>query len=114
SHICMAFASLLWAQAFAGSGVGTAAAALADAAGADAAADAGATDAGATDPPLLGAVDAVLEVQAATNSTATIARAGSLRWVLIQCSSNRPGRGLPASGRRSCAPGLWHSIISEF
>ena len=81
----------------------------------DGAADAGAAEAGApADAAALGAEDDVPVLQAAITIIATIARAGSLRCVLIQSSSNRPGRGLPASGRRSYAPGLWHSIISEF
>ena len=99
SHICIAFASVLWAQSLAGSGVGAAAAALG---AADAAADAGADAAGAVvaaDPP--GAADDVLELQAPTSRMATIARAGTLRWVLIPSSSNRPGSGRPAADRRS-------------
>src|SRR3954465_12045739 len=53
SHICIAFASELWAHAFAGSGVGTAAAALG-------AADSLPAALGAVEapPPLLGATDA--------------------------------------------------------
>src|SRR4051794_28147248 len=104
SHICIAFASELWAQALAGSGVGAAAAALADAsvlgeaaslaeadapagaleadaAGADAAgADAAGAEAAdaAADPP----VDAAgpdVPLQAANSKIATNARAGNLR-----------------------------------
>src|SRR4029079_8070651 len=94
SHICIAFASELWAQALAGSGVGAAAAALG---AADASADAGADAAGAdaaADPP--GVVEGVLELQAPTSKTAMIARAGSLRWGRIRYSSNRPRRGRTA------------------
>jgi hypothetical protein len=89
SHICIALESVLWAQAFAGSGVGTAAA-LAEAAGATDAGttDAGATDAGATDAAVLGAVLEVVELQAVTTRTAMIARAGSVRCLLIRSSSN--------------------------
>src|SRR6188508_151108 len=110
SHICIAPGSWLWAQALAGSGVGATAAALgASDAAADAGADAAGTDA-AADPP--GAVDGVLELQAPTSRMAMIARVGSLRWVLIRTSSNRPGSGRPVSDRRSGTPGLWHSIMS--
>src|SRR3954462_12819907 len=88
SHICIAFASELWAHALAGSGVGAAAASL-GAAGvsADAGGDAAGADV-AADPP--GAAEGVLELQAPTSRTAMIARAGSLRWVPIRSSSNRP------------------------
>src|SRR5690349_716504 len=93
SHICMAFGSALWAQALAGSGVGTAAAALADAAGADAA---GADAAGGDDAPVPpdGALDDVVEEQAANSKIAMNARAGNLKRLLIPCSSssNPPGR----------------------
>src|SRR3954454_20048147 len=107
SHICIAFASELCAQALAGSGVGAAAAALADAsvlgeaasladaaalAGALAADAAGAEAAGAVaaeaaaDPP----VDAAgpdVPLHAANRKTPTNARAGNLRRLLIPCSS---------------------------
>jgi hypothetical protein len=86
----MAFASVLWAQALAGSGVGTAAAALADAdaAGAtDGAVEAGGA-ADAADAAALGALLAVDELHALTTRMAVIARAGSLSCALIQSSSN--------------------------
>src|SRR5215211_2480980 len=92
SHICIAFASLLWAQSFAGSGVGAAAASLGavdapDAAGAD-----GAT---ADDPADEGADDAP-GVHAVSTRTAVIARTGNLSGLVILGSSisRRPGRSL--------------------
>src|SRR4051794_17620774 len=119
SHICMAFASELCAQAFAGSGVGAAAAALADAsalgeaaslADADAVADSPAADAaaaeaagaeaadGAAGPP----VDAAgpdVPLHAANRRIPTNARAGNLRRLLIPCSSTLEPTGLPRSHR---------------
>src|SRR3954452_18218751 len=90
SHICMAPASELWAQALAGSGVGFAAAALgaSDPAALPAAlgADAAPPLVGAADAPpaALGAADEAPELQPTMTRMATIARAGSLRWVLIR------------------------------
>src|SRR5262245_57222139 len=99
SHICMAFGSELWAQALAGSGVGTAAAALADAAAEAAGAEAaGAVAAGgdaAPPPPAVGALDAVDDEQAANSKIAMNARAGNLRRLLIPCSSSVEPAGPP-------------------
>jgi len=83
----MAFGSALWAHALAGSGVGTAAAALADAPGAD---DAGAAADPAGDAPVppVGALDDVVELQAANSKIAMNARAGNLKRLLIPCSSS--------------------------
>src|SRR4051794_34914532 len=110
SHICIALASELCAQALAGSGVGFAAAAL------------GASDAlpaalGAADaPPLLGAADAppaalgapvdAPELQAAMTRMNTIARAGSLRWVLIR---SPPTVQSSTTGRSTGARPRWAS-----
>ena len=88
--------------------VGATAAALsaADAAGADAAgADAG----GAPDAAALGAELDVPELHAVTTRTTKIARAGTLRCVLIQSSSKRPARGLPGSGRPSATLEMCHT-----
>src|SRR5262245_21778018 len=88
SHICMAFASLLWAHAAAGAGVAGAAAALAEAeaAGAEAAGAEAAGGADAAGAPV-GAADDDPELQAAATRMVTIARQGSLRRLLIQTSS---------------------------
>jgi hypothetical protein len=113
SHICIAFGSELWAQALAGSGVGTAAAAL----GASEAAPpllGAALGAAAEAPPpaALGAVDEVLELQAAMTRMATIARVGSLRWVLIQSPPIVQIIGDRPRGRRSNTLGCGHSIMA--
>jgi hypothetical protein len=92
----MAFGSALWAQALAGSGVGTAAAALPDGA-ADAADAAGAEAAGADGAPVPpdGALDDVVDEQAANSKIAMNARAGNLRRLLIPCSSSVEPAGPP-------------------
>src|SRR4249919_162486 len=95
SHICIAAASLLWAQSLAGSGVATAAAALGEAAAAP-----------------LGAPDDEPELQAAMTRMATIARAGSLRWVLIRSPPTVQFRRRRPLDRRSTTLGLWHSITT--
>src|SRR6476620_2914944 len=82
SHICIALGSVPWAHALAGSGVGAAAAA-----DGDAAVDGAVLAGGAALAPELGAEVAVPELQALISKTATTARAGSLRWVLIRSSS---------------------------
>src|SRR3954449_6209384 len=95
SHICMALGSALWAQAFAGSGVG-AAAAGSDAAGSEATAPdeaagpdaAGAEaavpdDAAGADPA--GAVAGVPDEQAANSRIAVNASAGNRTWYRIPC-----------------------------
>jgi hypothetical protein len=69
---------LLWAQSFAGSGVGAAAASLG---GADAPVDAGA-DAAWDWPAVDGAVDAP-GLQAVNIMIAATARTGNLSWLLI-------------------------------
>src|ERR687890_775221 len=83
SHICIAFGSLLWAQSFAGSGVGAAAASLG---AVDAAVDPGADGAAAEDPAVEGA-DEAAGLHAVSNRTAVIARAGNLNGLRILGSS---------------------------
>jgi hypothetical protein len=108
SHICIAFASLLCAQSFAGSGVGAAATWLgsvdapdeADAgaeAGADALTDGGAADDGDGDAPGLHAV---------ISMTAAIARTGNLSGLLILGSSfsRRPGNVAATAAKPSPRP----------
>jgi hypothetical protein len=116
SHICIALASLLWAQSLAGSGVGTAAAALgASEAAPPLALAAGALAAGALDAPppaALGALDDELELQAAMTRMTTIARAGSLRWVLIQSPPIVQILGDRPLDRRSNTLGCGHSIMT--
>ena len=86
SHICIALSAVLWAQSAAGSGVGAAAAALSDAAGSALAGWlAGAAMAAA--PTRWGPAMPCPPQHAATSMIATNARAGSLRWFLIACSS---------------------------
>src|SRR5260221_2623187 len=83
SDICMAPGASVLAQSAAGAGVGAAASALADgaaslAAGAEAACDSAAFE---------GTADDAVELHAANSRTATIARLGNVRCLLIPCSS---------------------------
>jgi len=91
----MAPASELCAHALAGSGVATAAAALGEPAA-----------------PPLGAPDDEPEPQAARTRMATIARAGSLRWVLIQSPPIVQIFGDRPLDRRSNTLGFGHSIMA--
>src|SRR4029079_4346244 len=95
SHICIAFASELWAHAAAGSGVGVAAGA--DAAGADAP----------------GAAVAVVDVPHATTSNARTARTGTLRRFVIRYSSNQLWSRTGAMGVPSRDFGGAHSTMFE-
>jgi len=105
---------LLWAQSLAGSGVGTAAAALGAELGAADAPPPAALGAAADAPPpaALGAVDDELELQAAMTRMTTIARAGSLRWVLIQSPPIVQILGDRPLDRRSNTLGCGHSIMT--
>ena len=109
SHICIAFASVLWAQASAGSGVGTAAAADSEGAALGASAlAAGAADDGAAP---LGAGVADPEPHAPTTRIAAIARVGNLSRFLIPFSSISSGPGV--SDERDAAgsqPRAWHTV----
>src|SRR3954470_15834967 len=91
SHICIAFASLLWAQSFAGSGVGAAATSL-GVLDPTAAADADADGVTADDPGEDVDGDAP-GLHAVMSMTAAIARTGNLSGLLILGSSisRRPG-----------------------
>src|SRR3954468_11594474 len=110
SHICIAFGSELWAQAFAGSGVG-AAAAGSDAAGSDAtgaeaagadAAGADAADWEAAGAEAAGAVCGVADEQAATSRIAVNASAGNRTWYRIPCLLHVGPDGNSRTGHMPC------------